>query len=313
MLDSLSQSIAIAFPCHNEGNIIAKVIDDFRREIPEAEIWVIDNASTDNTFSAAQEKGVRVIKELKKGKGHAVARMFAEINTDLLVMCDGDDSYDPGAVKKLIHETVLHNIDMMIGKRVRQESTQANEKAYRFGHVVGNKMFNKTTSLLFGETSPDILSGYRVFQKRFYKTIPIKSKGFEIETEMTIHAYHIGAQVSSREIHYRNRGAGTVSKLNTYRDGIRILFTIIKMVSDYKPLAFFGAFSLLAFLLGLALFCIPLQEYLTFHQVRKIPTLIVSMTCISTSIILFLLGYLKRDYANFSRDTKKMALLSYDR
>src|ERR1700754_1227805 len=241
--------IAVLVPCFNEEAAVATVVADFRNALPSAEIYVYDNNSSDRTKAIAVEAGAQVRSERRQGKGHVVRRMFADIDADIYVLVDGDATYDAPSAPKMIDKLMTEHLDMVVGFRVDQE-----QAAYRPGHRTGNWMLTSFLAAVFGQAFTDILSGYRVFSRRFVKSFPVLSDGFEIETELTVHALELALPVAEIETPYYARPEGSFSKLNTWRDGFRILGTILRLYRTEKPLRFFTAIGVfLAFVsVGLA-------------------------------------------------------------
>src|SRR5687768_7979125 len=244
-------SIALIVPCYNEGMTIAKVVSDFRREIPALEVLVFDNLSTDNTAEVARTAGADVVSVPLRGKGNVVRRMFADVNADIYVMVDGDATYDATAVTKLVDKLIDEKLDMVVGCRQTPELEAG--AAYRRGHQFGNKMLTRSVVQIFGGGFTDMLSGYRVFSRRFVKSFPALSKGFEIETELTVHALELRMPYGELMTAYGARPDGSISKLNTYRDGLRIMWTIFMLVKLEKPLAFFSVGFVLCVVLAVVL------------------------------------------------------------
>ncbi|MGP8122061.1 MAG: glycosyltransferase family 2 protein [Xanthobacteraceae bacterium] len=280
--------VAVLVPCFNEEAAVGQVIADFRRALPAAEIHVYDNNSSDRTAAIARAAGATVRSERRQGKGHVVRRMFADIDADIYLLVDGDATYDAPSAPAMIAALVEGHLDMVVGQRVDQV-----EAAYRRGHRFGNRMLTGFLSDIFGKQFTDILSGYRVFSRRFVKSFPVLSDGFEIETELTVHALELALPVAEIATPYHARPAGSVSKLNTWRDGFRILNTIFKLYRSEKPLRFFvliGAFLALV-ALGLA---VPLAvTYLQEGLVPRLPTavlstglMILAMLCVSSGLVL---------------------------
>ncbi len=227
--------IAVLIPCFNEETAVASVIADFQKSLPSAEIFVYDNNSSDRTAALAREAGANVRSERRQGKGHVVRRMFADIDADIYVLVDGDATYDAASAPRMVETLLVDHLDMVVGFRVDQA-----EAAYRAGHRTGNRMLTGFLSSVFGQGFQDILSGYRVLSRRFVKSFPVLSDGFEIETELSVHALELALPVAEIETPYRARPEGSFSKLNTWSDGFRILGTIIKLYRSEKPLRFFG-------------------------------------------------------------------------
>jgi glycosyltransferase involved in cell wall biosynthesis len=241
----MSQSpacIAVIVPCYNEEAAITRVVRDFRAALPGAEIYVYDNASTDKTPDRAREAGAIVRKETRRGKGNVVRRMFADVEADIYVLVDGDDTYDAAAAPMLVRTLVEGGYDVVSGRRVA-----VGEHAYRAGHVVGNRLLTGLTALMFNIEVSDLLSGYRIMSRRFVKSFPLTAEGFGIETELTVHAVRLLMPMVEIDTAYKERPAGSASKLHTWTDGFRILFTIVALVREERPLVFFtGLFVVLA-------------------------------------------------------------------
>ena len=264
--------IAVLIPCYNEEKTIEKVVADARRELPEAVIYVYDNNSTDKTAELAAKAGTVVRHEYMQGKGNVIRRMFREIDAECYIMVDGDDTYPMEFAREMADKVLKYNSDMVVGDRLSSTYFEENKRPF---HNMGNTLVRASINRLFGCKIKDIMTGYRAFSYGFVKTFPILSKGFEIETEMTIHAVYNHMQIDNVIVEYRDRPEGSESKLNTYSDGFKVLFTIFKLYRDYKP---FGFFSILALILGIlaVIFFIPvLAEYVKTGLVLKFPTLIV--------------------------------------
>lgn len=234
--------IAVLIPCYNEEVTIGQVISGFQAALPDARIYVYDNNSKDNTVTIARQHGAVVRQERRQGKGNVIRRMFADINADFYVLVDGDATYEAAAASQMVQLACDQSLDMVTGLRVSDR-----QAAYRFGHILGNRVLTNLVRIMFGQGVKDMLSGYRVFSNRFVKSFPALSSGFETETEFTVHALKLCMPVGEVETAYIERPEGSTSKLNTYRDGVRILFTIINLVRCERPLLFFGIF-LLSFL-----------------------------------------------------------------
>ena len=268
--------IAVLIPCFNEEATIKKVITDFHRELPEAVIYVYDNNSTDQTVEIAKSMSdtcnVVVRHEPQQGKGNVIRRMFREIDADCYIMTDGDDTYPAEFAKEMVDKVLNENIDMVVGDRL--SATYFKENKRRF-HNFGNSIVRRSINRLFKSDIKDVMTGYRAFSYNFVKTFPVLSKGFEIETEMTIHAVDKNMSVANTVIEYRDRPEGSESKLNTYGDGIKVIFTIVKLFRVYRPFAFFGLLALILSLLSTG-FVIPvLIDYAKTGLVERFPTLIV--------------------------------------
>ena len=266
-----SPRIAVLAPCYNEEQTIARVIEDFRRAVPEAVIYVYDNNSSDNTKAVARKSGAIVRTETNQGKGHVVRRMFSDIEADAYVLVDGDDTYDAYVARTMIDLLLEDRLDMVVGRRIDNS-----ESAYRPGHRFGNTILTSTVGRLFGQRCSDMLSGYRVLSRRFVKSFPVFTRGFEIETEMTVHALTLQMPIREIDTHYRERPAGSTSKLRTYRDGMRILSTIFHLFREERPLLFFSLMSALFALTALGLAYPVIVEFLETGLVRRFPTAILA-------------------------------------
>ena len=264
--------IAVLIPCYNESQTIAKVVSDYKAALPEATIYVYDNNSTDDTAAIAKEAGAVVRYEYKQGKGNVMRRMFMEIDADCYLMVDGDDTYPADNAREMVDAVLMRKADMVIGDRL--SSTYFTENKRKF-HNFGNTIVKKSINVLFHSDITDIMTGYRAFSYRFVKTFPVLSEGFEIETEMTIHAIDKNMEVENVIVQYRDRPDGSESKLNTFGDGIKVLFTIVNFYGVYKPLQFFAGLSFIMLLVAFAFFAPVFVEFLRTHEVSKIPTLVV--------------------------------------
>lgn len=264
--------IAVLIPCYNEAQTIEKVITDVQHFLPEAVIYVYDNNSTDATAEIAQKAGAVVRFEHQQGKGNVIRRMFREIDARCYLMIDGDDTYPLDCASEMVDRVLTHNADMVVGDRLSSTYFTENKRPF---HNFGNSLVRGSINYLFHSNIKDIMTGYRAFNYLFVKTFPVLSKGFEIETEMTIHAVHNNMQVENVIVDYRDRPAGSESKLNTYTDGFRVIRMIIRLFKNYKPLAFFGLISLLLLLLSVGFFVPILLEYFKTHLVLRFPTLFV--------------------------------------
>jgi glycosyltransferase involved in cell wall biosynthesis len=262
--------IAVLIPCYNEEAAIAKVVADFRANLPTAQIYVYDNNSRDATVARARDAGAIVRTEFLQGKGNVVRRMFADIEADIYVLVDGDDTYDAEAAPMLIGQLIDDGLDIVSGKR---ESTAVT--AYRPGHVLGNRLLTGLTSLMFGVKMADMLSGYRIMSRRFVKSFPSAAKGFGIETELSVHVVRLKVPMAEVGTRYKERPEGSVSKLNTYRDGMRILLTIVGLMRRERPLVFYGLiflfFAILSFTIGIPV----VFEYFETGLVPRLPTTVL--------------------------------------
>jgi glycosyltransferase involved in cell wall biosynthesis len=298
--------IAILIPCYNEALTIGTVVGGFRAALPDADVYVYDNNSTDETVAKAQAAGAIVRRETRQGKGHVVRRMFADIDADIYVMVDGDGTYDASAAGKLVNKLLIDQLDMVVGSRVAEA-----QGAYRRGHRTGNKLITGTIKQLFGRAFDDILSGYRVFSRRFVKSFPALAGGFETETELTIHALQLAMPVAEIPLPYAERPEGSVSKLSTWKDGFRILRMIIVLLKDEKPLPFLGAisgcFALLSVLLGTPV----VIEFLQSGLVPRFPTAFLALGLMIIAIFCLFAGLILDSVARGRREAKRLTYLAY--
>ncbi len=265
--------IAVLIPCYNESLTVAKVVSDFRRELPEAEIYVYDNNSTDGTDEIAREAGATVRYETSQGKGNVIRTMFRDIAADAYIMVDGDDTYPAEHAREMVDLVLEKGMDMVIGDRLSTTYLTQNKRPF---HNLGNMTVKNMVNKIFHGDVTDIMTGYRAFSPLFIKSFPVLSAGFEIETEMTIHALDKKLHLCSVPVEYRDRPDGSVSKLSTYSDGFKVIKTILLLFRDYRPLAFFGIFAGIFALVGIGLFIPVFVEYAQTGLVPRFPTLIVS-------------------------------------
>ena len=264
--------IAVLIPCYNEEKTVEKVVRDFREALPEAVIYVYDNNSTDRTAELAQKAGAVVRHEYMQGKGNVIRRMFREIDAECYIMTDGDDTYPAENAPEMVELVLQKNVDMVIGDRLSSTYFEENKRPF---HNFGNSLVRKSINVLFKSDIKDIMTGYRAFSYEFVKTIPVLSKGFEIETEMSIHAVDKNMSVENVIITYRDRPEGSESKLNTFSDGIKVLKMIVRLYWSYNPMGFFGIIAGLLALIAIC-FCLPvLADYFRTGLVERFPTLIV--------------------------------------
>jgi glycosyltransferase involved in cell wall biosynthesis len=297
--------VAVLVPCFNEEAAVATVVADFRKALPAAEIFVYDNNSSDGTVAMASEAGAQVRSERRQGKGHVVRRMFADIDADVYVLVDGDATYDAASAPRMIDALVSGHLDMVVGLRVDQV-----QAAYRPGHRTGNWMLTSFLSSVFGEAFKDILSGYRVFSRRFVKSFPVLSDGFEIETELSVHALELALPVAEIETPYFARPEGSFSKLNTWSDGFRILGTILKLYRSEKPLRFFTAIGMFLMLVSVGLAIPLLVTYFEQGIVPRLPTAVLSMGLMILAVLSVSSGLVLDTVTRGRREMKLLAYLS---
>ena len=283
----MDKKIAVLLPCYNEALTIGKVVGDFRHVLPDATIYVYDNNSSDGSGDMAARSGAVVRRVLQQGKGHVVRRMFQEIDADVYVMVDSDDTYPADEVLKLIAPIVAGEADMVVGDRLSSVYRTENKRP---GHNFGNALVCGLVKWLWNYPVKDVMSGYRVFSRRFVKTCPVLSNGFEIETEMTLHTLDKRFCLVEIPVRYRDRPKGSVSKLNTLPDGIRVLKTIFNMFRFYRPLAFFGIMGMLLSVLSVAMVCPVFVEYFESGLVPRFPTLIVACFLLTAALLSFVVA-----------------------
>ena len=282
-----NKKIAVLIPCYNESKTIKKVVEDYKKALPEADIYVYDNNSSDHTDEIARKAGAIVKYEYRQGKGNVIRSMFKDIDADCYLMIDGDDTYPAENAREMCDLILDKKADMVIGDRLSSTYFTENKRPF---HNFGNRLVRGLINFLFESDVRDIMTGYRAFSYEFVKTFPVLSKGFEIETEMTIHALDKNFLLKEVKVGYRDRPAGSVSKLNTYRDGFRVLRTIGRLFKEYKPTIFFSLLSLLFLIISFA-FGIPVfAEYFKTGLVPRYPTLIFSGFMLMIAIILFACG-----------------------
>ena len=286
--------IAVLVPCYNEEKTIAKVIRDAKNALPEAVIYVYDNNSTDRTAKIAEEEGAVVRKEYMQGKGNVIRRMFREIEARCYIMVDGDDTYPMEFAPEMVDKVLHHNADMVVGDRLSSTYFEENKRPF---HNLGNSLVRASINRLFACEVKDIMTGFRAFSYGFVKTFPVLSKGFEIETEMTIHAVYNHMQIDNVIVEYRDRPEGSESKLNTYSDGFKVLGTIFRLYRDYKPFGFFSFLALFLSVIAAAFFIPVLLEYMKTGLVLKFPTLIVCGFVVMAAIQSFFAGLILSNMA----------------
>jgi glycosyltransferase involved in cell wall biosynthesis len=298
-------AIAVLVPCYNEEKAIARVVGDFRAALPSAAIFVFDNNSTDRTAEVARAAGAEVFTEPRQGKGHVVRRMFTDIEADIYVLVDGDATYDAPSVPKMIELMLRERLDMVVGARVDQDVA-----AYRAGHRTGNWLLTSFVGQVFGRSVTDMLSGYRVFSRRFVKSFPVLSGGFEIETELTVHALELGLPVAEVQTPYYARLSGSTSKLNTWSDGFRILRTIFKLYRAERPLRFFASLGAALALISIGLAIPVLVTYFETGLVPRLPTAVLSMGLMLLAFLSVSAGLVLDTVTRGRREAKLIAYLA---
>jgi glycosyltransferase involved in cell wall biosynthesis len=297
--------VAIIIPCYNERHAIAKVVADFGAVLPGAAIYVYDNNSTDDTIEVARAAGATVCRETHQGKGYVVRRMFNDVEADVYVLVDGDATYDAPSAPAMIGKLIEDRLDMVVGARVDRD-----EAAYRRGHRAGNWLLTAFVAHIFGHAFTDMLSGYRVFSRRFVKSFPILSGGFEIETELTVHALELELPVSEMATPYYSRAAGSTSKLSTWRDGFRILWTLSKLYRAERPLQFFGALGLALIIVSVGLAVPLIITYVQEGIVPRLPTAVLSTGLMLLAFLSIACGLILDTVTRGRRELKLLAYLA---
>lgn len=297
--------VAVLIPCYNEAIAIGRVIDDLRTALPDAAIYVYDNNSQDATIDVARAAGAIVRTERLQGKGHVVRRMFADIDADFYVLIDGDATYEAAVAPVLVQRAQADGLDMLNAARVSDQSA-----AYRRGHRLGNRVLTGLVTLLFGRRLTDMLSGYRVFSRRYVKSFPAMSSGFEIETELTVHALQLHMPIDEVPTRYVERMPGSVSALHTYRDGIRILYFIVRLVKQERPLLFFGVSALVLIAVGIGLGAPVVAEYLETHLVPRLPTAVLAMGLVILAALSIMCGLILDTVALARVEARRLAYLT---
>ena len=310
MFENNQPSVAVLLPCFNEEVTIGKVVRDFKASLPDATVYVYDNNSTDRTAEIAAAEGAIVRREPRQGKGNVIRAMFEDIDADVYVMADGDDTYPADAAPAMVAK-VLDGYDMVIGDRLSSTYFQENKRPF---HNFGNRLVRGSINGLFNAHVTDIMTGYRAFSFTFVKTYPVLSRGFEVETEMTIHSLNNNLRLYEMPIQYRDRPAGSVSKLDTVGDGIKVMSTIFRMIREYKPLPFFGTIGLLIGAIGILLCGGVTYEFTKTGLVARFPTLIGAIMLVIVGLLLFATGIIldviaKNDRKTFITDTNQFAYL----
>jgi glycosyltransferase involved in cell wall biosynthesis len=296
--------VAVLLPCYNEELTIASTVAAFQAALPGADIYVYDNNSRDRTIAIARETGAIVRTERRQGKGNVVRRMFADVEADVYIIADADNTYHAPSAVPMVEQLVAEKLDMVVASRASDE-----REAYRFGHRFGNTMLTGFVTWIFGDDVRDMLSGYRVFSRRFVKSFPALSSGFEIETELTVHALHLAMPIAERDAPYRSRPEGSTSKLSTYKDGFRILLTIVVLFKEEKPLLFFGIVSLALCLLSFGLGLPLLIEYYQTGLVPRFPTAILAAAVMVLAFLALACGFILDTVSRGRRELKRLQYL----
>ena len=297
--------IAVILPCYNEDAAVGKTVRDFRAALPSAKVYVYDNNSKDKTVEVAREAGAIVRTEMRQGKGNVMRRMFADVEADIYVLADGDDTYDASAAPVLIRKLIEEGLDIVTGRRVHSEAA-----AYRAGHVWGNKMLTGLTSMMFNVKLGDTLSGYRVMSRRFVKSFPFTAEGFGIETELTVHAVRLLMPMAEVDTAYKERPVGSVSKLSTYRDGFKILFTIAQMLREERPLLFFSAIAAVFAGVAMSFGASIVIEYVQTGLVPRLPTALLATGLMVIAFLALMSGLILDTVTRGRWANKRLAYLS---
>ena len=301
--------VAVLIPCYNEAKTVKKVVEDFKRELPEAKIYVYDNNSKDGTDKIARDAGAIVRYETRQGKGNVIRTMFREIDAEVYIMVDGDDTYPAESAKEMVKAVLEENVDMVIGDRLSSTYFKENKRPF---HNVGNVTVRGLINRIYKSDIRDVMTGLRAFSYRFVKTFPVMSKGFELETEMTIHCLDKNMKTKNVIIEYRDRPADSPSKLNTIPDGIKVLKTIAGFYKNYKPMAFFTLLAFLLVVVGMVFF-VPIFVDFLHRGVVKIPTLVVSVLFFLCAVQAFFAGMILDNIIRDSRQTFEMRLIDCER
>jgi glycosyltransferase involved in cell wall biosynthesis len=297
--------IAVLVPCFNEEAAIGKVVADFRSAMPQAVVYVYDNNSNDRTSEVARQAGALVRRELRRGKGNVVRRMFADVEADIYVLVDGDDTYDAGVCPLLVDKLIAEGLDIVSGKR-----DATGTEAYRLGHVWGNRMLTGLTAIMFRVRLDDMLSGYRIMSRRFVKSFPFTAEGFGVETELTVHAVRLMMPMAEVATKYKERPEGSISKLNTWRDGFRILFTIVGLVREERPLVFYTLIGAALALASIAISVPVILDYLRTGLVPRLPTAVLATGVMVLGFLSLVSGIVLDTVTRGRWEQKRMAYLS---
>lgn len=305
-MENRKSSVAILIPCFNEEKTIKQVIENYKRDVPYADIYICNNNSSDNTKKIALSSGAIVFDELQKGKANAVENLFRNVDADYYILSDGDMTYDSSISDYALSYLKELNADMLVGVRKPYSN---NKEIYRPGHKFGNRAFTFILKKMFSGNLKDVLSGYRIFTKRFVKSMPILSKGFDIEVEINIHALSLNLKICECDINYFERPEGSTSKLNTFKDGLLIIKTISKLFIDHKPFFVFSIISIVLLVFGITLFIPILSAFISTGLVERLPTAVLSLGLIILSTLSFFSGLILNGIAGHRIETKKIALL----
>ena len=297
--------IAVLVPCYNEEAAIATVVRDFRIALPDAKIYVYDNNSKDQTIARARDAGAIVRSEMRQGKGNVVRRMFADIEADIYILVDGDDTYDAAAAGQMVKNTIESGSDLLTARRIHVDAA-----AYRPGHVLGNKVLTGLTAFLFNIKLSDMLSGYRVFSRRYVKSFPFTAEGFGIETELTVHAVRLMMPMTEMDTRYKERPVGSVSKLNTWRDGFRILLTIFFLVREERPMLFFSFFFAAMVTIALLIGTPVIVDYLNTGLVPRLPTAVLATGLMLLAFLSLTCGFILDTVTRGRWEQKRIAYLA---
>ncbi len=304
--DKTTSRVAVILPCYNEEAAIGATVRAFGAALPLAQVYVYDNNSKDRTAEVAREAGAIVRNEHRQGKGNVMRRMFADVEADIYVLADGDDTYDASQAPELIAKLVTEELDLVTGRRVHTDAA-----AYRAGHVLGNRMLTGLTALMFGIELKDMLSGYRVMSRRFVKSFPFTAAGFAIETELTVHAVRLLMPMAEVDTRYKERPAGSASKLNTYRDGFRILFTIAHLIREERPLFFFSVIAAVLAAVSGYLGWSLLIEFIETSKVPRLPTALLATGLMVIAFLCLMSGLILDTVTRGRWEAKRMAYLTF--
>lgn len=302
--------VAVLIPCYNESLTILKVINDFKNALPDAKIYVYDNNSTDNTAEIAEKAGAIVRKEYKQGKSYVIRSMFSQIEADVYLMADGDDTYPADCALELIMPIIEGKAEMVIGDRLSNGSYEKENK--RLCHNFGNKLVKFFVNYIFNGDIKDIMTGYRAFSRKFVKNFPVMSCGFELETEMSIHALDKRLSILQIPVNYKNRQEGSISKLNTYADGVKVLLTIFNLFKNYRPLMFFTLISLFLFFLGLAAGIPSIKDYIEIRYVTHVPLAILASGLEIMAVLSLICGLILDTFTQADKRNYEWKLIQYE-